>query len=85
MLESAAMIAVYGHDALADWEELDENRSAARDYAWMLSLNLVRGTERAWHSFQSGYAAGGEIGRRRYGRSAGLPLNHVAGERPIRG
>jgi hypothetical protein len=75
MLESAATIAVYGHDSLADWQELDEDRSAARDYAWMLSLNLVRGTERAWRSFQSGYVAGGEIGRRRYGRGAGLPMS----------
>lgn len=72
MLDSAAMIAIYGHESLADWEDTDEDRSAACDYAWMLSLNIVRGTERAWQSFQRGYVAGGEIGRRRYARSQGL-------------
>ena len=66
MLENPAAIAIYGHESLADWEDLDEDRSAARDYVWMLSLDLVPGSERAWRSFRSGFAAGGAIGRSRY-------------------
>jgi hypothetical protein len=68
MLENAAAIVVYSHESLVAWENLDEDRSVARDYAWMLSLDLVRGTESTWRSFRDGYAAGGEIGRSRYGR-----------------
>lgn len=73
MLENSAAMAIYGHESFADWEELDEDRLAARDYAWMLSLNVVRGTEGVWRSFRDGYAAGGQVGRRRYARSQARP------------
>jgi len=69
MLGNSAAIAVGEYELLADFEDVDEDRSAACDYAWMLSLDLVRETEHAWRSFRNGYAAGGKIGRRRYARS----------------
>ena len=56
--------------AIHDFEE----DLAKRDYAWFLRWRVLSNTEAGWQSFRKGYAAGGEIGRRRYGRRA-LQLN----------
>lgn len=63
MLTHAAAHVLYeAHDA-------DEDRCAAYDYAWMVSLNVIGSTDRCWLSFRAGYGAGGEIGKRRYAMS----------------
>ena len=70
MLTNAAAYVVY------EAEDADEDRCAAYDYAWMVSLNVIASADRCWRSFRAGYGAGGEIGRRRYGRSTRFPLSH---------
>ena len=72
MLGNSAAIAAYEYELLADFGVVDEDCSASYDYAWMLSLDLVRGTEHTWRSFRNGYAAGGEIGRSRYAQGRAL-------------
>lgn len=50
-----------------------EHLRAAVDYIWLLQSGILAltapdaDTDAVWRSFRSGYRAGGEIGRRRYG------------------
>jgi hypothetical protein len=67
------MLTHAGAHVLHEAHDADEDRCAAYDYAWMVSVNAVGSTDRSWRSFRAGYGAGGEIGKRRYKTKHPIP------------
>jgi hypothetical protein len=64
------MSAVYAYEAeFPDIEDSETRLWAEQDYRWAVRVRLFEPSEQAWKDFGLGYKAGGEVGRRRFGRS----------------